>query len=351
MKALRLRALKIGGATAIVSLGALLISQSHNGPLSEAGLISLIGVSLLALALGGIEAPGPRSAPQAELADNHDAARQELNRNIDAAVNNILLLIKNYLQVNHAYQHKLASLNQGLSEAPARIDVQDVIVRLVNSNMEMHAKVSELSKDLEASQQQIASLRGNIAEVGKIAMIDDLTDLGNRRFFNQTLQVEIARAQASGAALCLAIADLDRFKSVNDRFGHVVGDHLLKLFANLLMRHMRDRGPAARYGGEEFTLLFRDADIDEAQRVVDNIRHELETKRWVVGAKEEPLGAVTASFGIARLALNESAESLVRRADAKLLEAKSAGRNRIAVDDAAGAASGAAVARERRSVG
>ena len=163
-------------------------------------------------------------------------------------------------------------------------------------------------------------------------MIDSLTELGNRRFFDQALRNEIARARADGADLCLAIADIDRFKSVNDRFGHVVGDHLLRLFADLLGQHIRGKGLAARYGGEEFALLFPNAGLDAATAALEKIRREPESKRWVVGAKEDRLGTITASFGLARLGPDETAEAFLARADAKLFEAKSAGRNRVVVE-------------------
>jgi diguanylate cyclase len=325
--------LKIGSAATIFALGALLIVQSPAGLLGHACVVLMIGLSWLGMALSGRAAPAPVSAASVDAAAKDNAAREEFNNSVDAALDHVASLIKGYLVAHRIYQTDLAGLNKGLSEASTRIDVQHVLLRLINSNMDMQAKVVELSKDLEASQQQIASLRSNIEEIGKIALIDELTELGNRRFFKQTLQDEIMRAHDTGAALCLAISDLDRFKAVNDRFGHVVGDHLLKLFAELLKRHMRGRGPAARYGGEEFTMLFPNAGIEEAHRIVETIRRELESKRWVVGPKAERLGAVTASFGIARLASNESYDSFVRRADAKLLEAKTAGRNRIAVDD------------------
>jgi diguanylate cyclase len=325
--------LKIGGAATILALGALLIVQSPTGPIGHACVVLMIGLSWLGMALNGRSAPAPANAASADAAAKDTSARQEFDNSIDAALDHVVSLIKGYLVAHRAYQTDLAGLNKGLSHASTRIDVQDVLVRLINSNMDMQAKVVELSNDLDASQQQIASLRSNVEEVGKIAMIDDLTELGNRRFFKQALQDEIMRAHDTGAALCLAMCDLDRFKAVNDRFGHVVGDHLLKLFAELLKRHTRGRGPAARYGGEEFTMLFPNAGIEEAHRIVETIRRELESKRWVVGPKAERLGAVTASFGIARLAAHESYDSFVRRADAKLYEAKAAGRNRIAVDD------------------
>jgi diguanylate cyclase len=329
--------LKIGSGATIFALGALLVAQSPAGLLGHGCVVLMIGLSWLGMAVSGraplAAAPASAASADAAAAAKDNAARQESNNSIDAALDHVVSLIKGYLAAHRTYQADLAGLNKGLSEASTRIDVQQVLIRLISSNMDMQAKVVGLSKDLEASQQQIASLRRNVEEVGKIALIDELTELGNRRFFKQSLQDEIMRAHDTGAALCLAISDLDRFKAVNDRFGHVVGDHLLKLFAELLKRNMRGRGQAARYGGEEFTMLFPNAEIEEVHRIVEAIRRELESKRWVVGPKAEKLGAVTASFGIARLASDESYDSFVRRADAKLLEAKTAGRNRIAIDD------------------
>ena len=327
------RALTIGSAVTICALGGLLIVRSPAGPLGHAGVVLMIGLSWLGLFLNGRPAPAAADSASNDAAKDK-AAREEFNNSVDVALDHVVSLIKGHLAAHRVYQTDLAGLNKGLAEALTRIEIQDVLVRLINSNLDMQTKVVELSKDLEASQRQIASLRSNVEEVGKIALIDDLTELGNRRFFKQVLQDEIVRAHETGATLCLAMCDLDRFKAVNDRFGHVVGDHLLKLFAELLKRHMRGRGPAARYGGEEFTMLFPNAEIEDAHRTVETIRRELESKRWVVGPKSERLGAVTASFGIARLAAQESHDSFVRRADAKLYEAKANGRNRIAVDDA-----------------
>jgi len=330
MKRLALRTLQSAIAVAISILGGLIATHSRGDLATEAIVIALIGLSLIGIVSGRLASPASPAASVVQGADK-EAARQAQDHLVDVALQQIIKLIKEYVVLNSNYNDDLSGLNNKLLQLPSRNDVQDIIVKL-STNLAMQLKVLSMAKELEASQLQIVSLRNNISEVAKIALIDSLTELGNRRFFDQTLQKEIERARETGAGLCLALADLDRFKAVNDRFGHLVGDHLLKLFAGVLTANLRGPDVAARYGGEEFALLFPGATLDDALRVVEKIRRDLESKRWVVGPKEERLGAVTASFGIARLAFDEAAESFVRRADAKLFEAKTAGRNRVAVD-------------------
>jgi len=331
MKRLALRTLQSAIAVAISILGGLIATRSRGDLATEAIVIALIGLSLIGIVSGRLASPASPAASVVQGADK-EAARQAQDHLVDAALQQIIKLIKDYVILNSNYNDDLSGLNNKLLQLPSRNDVQDIIVKLISTNLAMQLKVLSMAKELEASQLQIVSLRNNISEVGKIAMIDALTELGNRRFFDQTLQKEIERARETGAGLCLALADLDRFKAVNDRFGHLVGDHLLKLFAGVLTANLRGPDVAARYGGEEFALLFPGASLDDALRVVEKIRRDLESKRWVVGPKEERLGAVTASFGIGRLAFDETSESFVRRVDAKLFEAKTAGRNRVAVD-------------------
>jgi diguanylate cyclase len=312
-------------------LGALIAAEFRGDLTLEVYVLAFTGVSLIGLVSGRFASSASDATASVQGVDK-EAARKAQDHLVDAALQQIIKLIKDYVILNSSYSEDLSGLNSKLLQLPSRNDVQDIIVKLISTNLAMQLKVLSMAKELEASQLQIVSLRNNVLEVGKIAMIDALTGLGNRRFFDQTLQKEIERARETGAGLCLAMADLDRFKAVNDRFGHLVGDHLLKLFAGVLTVNLRGPDLPARYGGEEFALLFPGASLDEALRVVEKTRRDLESKRWVVGPKEERLGAVTASFGIARLAFDEAAESFVQRADAKLFEAKAAGRNRVAVD-------------------
>ena len=175
-------------------------------------------------------------------------------------------------------------------------------------------------------------LRSSLNKAEEIGSRDSLTGLGNRRYFDNALNEEIARAREEENPLCVSLADIDHFKAINDKFGHMAGDVVLKRFADLLTANIKGDDKVARFGGEEFAILFPDAELSDATSILNQIQKQLESKRWAVAASGERLGAVTASFGVARLRDGESADELLRRVDAKLYEAKASGRNRVVVD-------------------
>lgn len=300
-----------------------------------AGILGFVVVALLQVA-GAAVTPAASALPSG---GGDEAQNREREAALDRVLEHVVEAIKVFLSIQHEYQTNLSGLNKALSQLATRNPFQDIIVELMNRNMEMQAKVNDLSRELEGAQQQIVSLRDNVTESSKIALTDALTELGNRRFFDQTLAAEISRARAGDAELCLAFADLDNFKAVNDRFGHTVGDQLLRQFAELLAQRAKDNVIPARYGGEEFALLIPGVRIEKAAAIAEGVRRELEKKRWMIG-KGERLGTVTASFGVARLAPDESTESFIDRADALLFEAKGLGRNRVVAEGLSPASSG-----------
>jgi two-component system cell cycle response regulator len=166
------------------------------------------------------------------------------------------------------------------------------------------------------------------------AVTDVLTSLPNRRRFEDSLATEIARSDRFGGSLALVIADLDDFKQVNDRHGHVAGDDVLRAFADAMRATVRDLDTAARYGGEEFALLLPGTDLAGAERVAERIRARMQARqvRTIVGE----LIAVTASFGVAAYPDSPSQADLIAAADKALYRAKAAGKNRVEV--AAGSA-------------
>jgi len=126
----------------------------------------------------------------------------------------------------------------------------------------------------------------------------------------------------------VALVDADHFKTVNDRFGHAVGDRVLQVLAGILRGSMRADDFAVRYGGEEVLLLLSDVPADTAAAICERLRREIETYDWATIA--EGL-RVTASFGLAELAPGDTMESFVARADVGLYAAKSGGRNCLKV--------------------
>ena len=171
--------------------------------------------------------------------------------------------------------------------------------------------------------------------VERQASTDGLTDLANRRHFEETLASEISRAERFGGSLALVLADLDDFKQVNDRYGHQAGDDVLREFAAVLRDTVRDIDLAARYGGEEFAVLLPQTDLEGAERLAERLRQSMATRRLTVEPGETV--RVTASFGVAAFPDSPTPAALFAAADEALYRAKSAGKNCVVGADVDGA--------------
>ena len=162
-----------------------------------------------------------------------------------------------------------------------------------------------------------------MAESQLQASTDGLTGLVNRRSFENRVRA----LRATGRTFAVVLADLDRFKTLNDTYGHEAGDRALRMFAEILRSEIRDEDLACRYGGEEFAVLLPGAETAEAIEAMQRVRAGL---RHVSRAGDTP--AVTASFGIAHSDDADDLDDLVHRADRALFAAKDAGRDCVCID-------------------
>lgn len=172
-------------------------------------------------------------------------------------------------------------------------------------------------------------LRASVTQTIEMAVTDGLTGLHNRRYLDSHLQTLFDRAVARRRPLSIMITDIDRFKRINDTFGHDGGDEVLREFARRLRKNVRGIDLACRYGGEEFVVVMPETDAEVAGKVGERVRLEIAQTPFAVGP-EGPMLPVTVSVGVASLRRGtDTVEDLLKRADTALYEAKSGGRNRV----------------------
>ncbi|WP_211467689.1 GGDEF domain-containing protein [Collimonas silvisoli] len=179
-------------------------------------------------------------------------------------------------------------------------------------------------KIMEKNQQLVLAMK----RVQELATRDELTNIENRRSLMEILAVEQKRFQRGGTPFCIAILDLDGFKSVNDNFGHAAGDLVLKTFVEIVRNEMRLSDHFARYGGDEFVLVLTGTTVEEGVTALDRICAETEMYDWSKFGKDIVL---TASIGITNFRPGESIDEAFQRADMALYGAKAAGRNRVMI--------------------
>ncbi|WEK44285.1 MAG: GGDEF domain-containing protein [Candidatus Sphingomonas colombiensis] len=198
----------------------------------------------------------------------------------------------------------------------------DEIARLTGAMLE---RVRQVEARLEAATRETEELRLALDVARGNARRDPLTDLANRRAFD-----EAYAALTPGTAAMIAVCDVDHFKRVNDDFGHAVGDRVLKTIGQTLATECEGH-LVARLGGEEFGILFVGVELDQARLLIERARSSIAGRRLRLRSTDAFIGAVTISAGLARAFAAERQEAGMARADAALYAAKRGGRNRVEV--------------------
>ncbi len=196
---------------------------------------------------------------------------------------------------------------------------------------QLSASIVELNEELSATQRALVKtnnqLKRNEKKLTQLMQTDPLTDIANRRHFEAICQQEITRAKRYNQPLCLAMADIDKFKSINDTYGHSVGDCVIQSFANLMKTESRESDLPARIGGEEFALLMPQTQIGDALNMIERLRQTFSTTEHCDCEQ-----TVTASFGLIQFQSQDTLSEMLRRVDKALYQAKSNGRNQTICD-------------------
>ncbi|WP_019894897.1 GGDEF domain-containing protein [Hydrogenovibrio halophilus] len=248
-------------------------------------------------------------------------------------------LINLVIQKMNVWSDKLESHTETLSQCTDSLNSEDVdaerLRELTQSVLSTASSMKESSEafqqDMLQSNEEISHLRQQLIEAKAETMTDELTEIGNRKAFNHSVRDAVEAHSDQPESLILILSDIDHFKRFNDTFGHLVGDSVLRYFANMMKKTRGENESLCRFGGEEFAILLTHSDLDAGMERAETIRETLQQARLKRKDSTKNLGEITASFGVAAFAgeEQESIEDWIHRADEALYQAKNSGRNKV----------------------
>jgi diguanylate cyclase len=265
--------------------------------------------------------------PRARLTDEIRDAGAQLSRELKSVAGAIAIARKS----QEAYGRTLVLAGEGLErvKAAAPAPAQALIETLAQATRRVQIENQSLEHRLQDSTREVNRLREHLEQVRRDAMTDALTNLANRKAFDEQLARLCAEAHESHKPLTLAVIDIDHFKRFNDTWGHQTGDQVLRFVAGVIGKTATPPRVAARCGGEEFGMIFPEESLEAVEVVLNSVREEIGSRALKRRSTNEDLGAVTISAGVAQICVGETPSCLMERADEALYASKHGGRNRV----------------------
>lgn len=211
-------------------------------------------------------------------------------------------------------------------------DPKSLLAVLLDELLNANTRAAKLEASFSKTCQELDQVKETLARADQSAKTDALTGLANRRGLDERLKASQMRAMESGKPLTILLLDIDHFKRFNDKYGHQVGDQVLRLVASVFKEHLREEDFPARYGGEEMFAILEDTSLGVGKTTAERIRCKIAERKMHKRSTGEDLGLITASIGLAEFRAGETLGEMVERADRALYQAKRTGRNRTVTE-------------------
>lgn len=273
---------------------------------------------------------------------------KQLNERLESFQSNLQAASDDYIgqqsqsrELNNQLREQVDGLQSSVQEAADLTSLKKVLENRLEgllSTMDQHqsardereqdvaARLQSLASRVATMEQEALGFRANLEEQRQKALIDPLTSLPNRAAWEERLGGEMALWQRDKNSLLVGILDLDHFKRINDGYGHLAGDRVLKIVAKVLKKHLRATDFIARFGGEEFVILMPATQVTAGLALLNQLRTAVE--QCPFHFKSEPV-VITVSVGLTALRIGERSDTALKRADQALYRAKEGGRNRV----------------------
>lgn len=253
----------------------------------------------------------------------------ETARKVQEAIAEISNAVRGAGIAHKEYNKSLMKQSDDLNSTTDLGEIRKMVNSLVDDTHKMVVENQKLEEKLHLSSNELQQMRTDMQSLKQESLTDVLTGIGNRKFFDNELRAKSKDALEHAKPMSLIMLDIDYFKIFNDTFGHQVGDQVLRLVAKTISEGLRPTELLARYGGEEFVVIAPGLKLRDAEKLADKLRERIAAKDIVNQSKNETLGRLSVSLGVAQLHPGEPMTSLIERADRALYKAKAAGRNAV----------------------
>ncbi len=264
-----------------------------------------------------------------EFIQHPDFNADEIYPALQALLSDVYSVVETSQDSSSSFLQTLHSTSDQLDETQTKANIATLVQLLKASTDSMVESQEKLYLKLQQAEQESENLQARLNSVSQAAMLDDLTGLLNRAGLRKKLEdlsIELG-SPFEASQYSVVVFDLDKFKNINDTYGHPFGDRVLGNTGSLILKHIRGGDLAVRFGGEEFIVILPETDLQGARQVAEKIRLAIGNVRWTNKRTNEKLSAITISAGIAEAMPNSTLNDVIQIADDALYQAKKNGRN------------------------
>lgn len=238
--------------------------------------------------------------------------------------------VRNISEATSFYCEKISKITENIENVGDSRELKKIVSSVAVDTRAMMNQNRKLEIELCRSSLVMEKMRRDLDAIRREALTDELTGLSNRKVFDMEIRRCADETLEYGQSLTLMMIDVDHFKTFNDRYGHQIGDQVLRLVARTIAENIRHSDIACRYGGEEFAVLMPSAREQGGVVAAGNLCRAVAARSVIDRRSGQKMEKITVSIGVAELGPDEKIDDLIRRADAALYTAKNNGRNQVA---------------------